>query len=222
MRGFSRGTLSHIADGDTLRVKRTLPFDTADTLVISATRLNRNIVPHICAEADRMHAHGVFIDSEFSPDEEVVASFSERGFSVFAPFTERFPKNAIPVIEASVSGGSLEEYFDAIRSRFPRFAVSIRLSAIELPLPAEKGSDAPLSPQELRRLLSRFDPDVFFSPHLCFKYFIYEPSQTRANLVLFDDAETISHKLRLAKKHGASHAFLIWDDVCDIFDKIFF
>ncbi len=221
-RGFLRGVFSYVAHGDALFVEKELPLTQAEVLVISAGNLQREIVRPICQEAARMRARGVFIDSKISPDESFVASLAENGLSAFAPFAANFPKNALPVIEAAVSGGSLAEYFEEISSSFPHFAVSIRLSAIELGLPCEKGSDVSLSPQALRRLLSRFEPDVFFSPKLCFKYFMYEPSPESVHLVLFDDAETITQKLRLAKKHGASHAFLVWDEVSDIFDEIFF
>lgn len=221
-RGFLRGMLSHIADGDTLRARKTLPYDTADILVVSAVNSRPEIARPLRREAARMRARGVFLDSSTPPDAEFSASLTEHGLAVFAPFSEILPKDVTPVIEASVSGGSLAEYFEKISSRVSRFAVSVSPSSYEFSLPYERGSDLPLSSQSLSRILSRFNPDVFFSPQLYFKYFMYEPSPDRVNLVLFDDAETISHKLRLAKKHGASHAFLLWDEVADIFDEIFF
>lgn len=222
MRGFLRGMLSHIADGDTLRVRKNLPHDTADILVVSAMTSHPEIALPLCREASRMRARGVFLDSKNPPDAEFSASLANHGLTLFTPFSGSLPKDVIPVIEASVSGGSLAEYFEEISSRTPRFAVSVSPSSYEFSLPCESGSDLPLSPQSLSRLLLRFNPDVFFSPQLYFKYFMYEPSPGRVNLVLFDDAETISHKLRLAKKHGASHAFLVWEEVADIFDEIFF
>ena len=211
--GLMRGLISHAVRENTLYTAKNLPFDTADILVVSADAINASIASAIRNEASRRKAHGVFLDTE--------CDFPENAFaplSVFTPQRTRLPRNSVPVIETTFSGGSLIEYIEAFS---PPFSISIKRTAQEFLLPAEDACGKELSQSELRRLFSRHNPDIFFSPELYRKYFMYEPEKSRVALVLFDDAETISHKLRLAKKHGASHAFIVYDEISDIFDDIF-
>ncbi len=213
-RGFLCGLLSYIARENALYTAKNLPFETADILAISADMVSFSVGSAIYEEARRRNAHGVFLDTS-SP----IPCDAFGTLSVFVPQRKGLPSRVIPVIETSLTGGSLHEH---IENTPPHFAVSIRRTAQEFTLPAENAFGRALSEIELRRLLSGYSPDVFFSPELYRKYFMYEPERGSVRLVLFDDAETIAHKLRLAKKHGASHAFLVLDEISDIFDEIFF
>ena len=213
-RGFLCGLLSYVVRGDSLYTAKKLPFETADILAISADDISLTVAHAIYNEAKSRNAHGVFLDT--------FSHFPREAFgtlAVFAPSKNGPTNRTIPVIETALTGGSLTEHIGNAPSQF---AVSIRRTAQGFSLPAENAFGSTLSFSDLRSLISRYSPDVFFSPELYRKYFIYEDSQRKVNLVLFDDAETISHKLRLAKKHGASHAFLVWNEVSDIFDEIFF
>lgn len=213
-RGFLCGLLSYVVRGDALYTTKALPFESADILAISADEISPSIAQAIYNEAVRRNAQGLFLDtaSPFLCD-----AFGH--LSVFAPQKNISVSRATPVIETTLTGGSLSEH---IRNVSSQFAVSIRRTVQEFSLPAENAFGNSLSFHDLRRLISLYSPDIFFSPELYRKYFMYETSSDKVNLVLYDDAETISHKLRLAKKHGASHAFLVWDEVSDIFDEIFF
>ncbi len=210
--GFLRGVF----------LERNLPFGQADVLVISERIATAEASPAICDEAKKMGSRGIFIDSEKAPEKELILSLSKIGLDVFMPFSKALCNGAIPVIETVVSGGSLTEYLDSAGATFPRFAVSVRRAAYELALPMGGQNTNELTQRELRSLISLHEPDIFFSPQLMCKYFLMNTEKEAVSLVLFDDAETISGKLRLAKKHGASHAFLVCNEISDIFDKIVF
>jgi len=217
---ISLGLFSHVADGDVLRKRRDLPSNKADILVISSSHIGDGAADAIKHEAEEMKARGVFLDAEAPPSSELATTLSQDGLFVFSPFAKALPKNVIPVVDAFVWGGSLSELFDGFASRFSRFAVSVNRKAYVLPLPMSSARPTELSWRELNALISRFEPDIFFSPQLYCKYFLYT-SAHEVSLVLFVDAETISRKLRLAKKHGSSHAFLVKRNISDIFDEIF-
>ena len=76
-----------------------------------------------------------------------------------------------------------------------------------------------LDVQRLRRLMERKSPSVFFSQELCARYFTYSQNG-EAHFVLFDDADTISQKLRTGAEMGFAAAFLMWPEVKDIIGKI--
>lgn len=212
MRGFLRGVFA----------TKDLISNQADILVISEMDALAEAADAISHKTKQMSCHGIFIDSERPPEEEFVTFLLQSRFTVFMPFSKVFFGGVIPVIEAEVSGGSLSEYLESARSAFPHFSVSIRRSAYEIALPADEKPPRELSQKELRFLISSYEPDIFFSPQLMCKYFLINTEGDFVRLILFDDSETISGKLRLAKKHGVSHAFLVYREIADIFDNISF
>ena len=72
---------------------------------------------------------------------------------------------------------------------------------------------------EKEELLEQEQPAVFFSEDLCARYFTYR-RENETRFVLFDDAETISRKLRLGAELGFSAAFLLWAEIRDIAGRI--
>ncbi len=221
-RGFLRGVFSYVARGDSLFAEKQVPLQQADVLVISAKNLSEAASAAICNEAKKSVCRAIFIDSENPLDADILNRLSEGGFEVFSPYSKKLPGGTIPVIETEISGGSLSEYLESARVAFPRFSVSVRRSAFEIALPADGKTQRELSQKALRLLISSFEPDIFFSPQLMCKYFLINRDRDSVRLILFDDAETVSGKLRLAKKHGASHAFLVYREIADIFDDISF
>ena len=211
-RGFLRGAF----------LERNLPFGQADILVIPERVSTTEFSSSICNEAKRTGSHGIFIDSEKVPQKELITALYKKGFEIFTPFSKTLCDGVIPVIETEISGGSLSEYLESAGVSFPRFAVSVRRSVYDIPLPADRNEPPELSQKALRTLISSFEPDIFFSPQLMCKYFLINRDRNSVQLILFDDAETVSGKLRLAKKHGASHAFLVYREIADIFDDIYF
>ncbi len=211
-RGFLRGIFA----------ENSFEFNQADVLVISEKYATATVLAAICSRAQQSGIHGVFIDSEKAFTKDLSPYLHQKSVNIFMPFSKDLCRGAIPVIETELSGGSLSEHLESACGVFPRFAVSVMRSAYDIPLPADRNEPPELSQKALRTLISSHDPDIFFSPQLMCKYFLINRDRDSVRLILFDDAETVSGKLRLAKKHGASHAFLVYREIADIFDDIYF
>ena len=68
--------------------------------------------------------------------------------------------------------------------------------------------------------LLRAEPAVFFSQALCARYFTYRKGgETR--FVLFDDAETLRRKLRIARESGIPDALCVYPEVQDLLPRLF-
>ena len=85
-------------------------------------------------------------------------------------------------------------------------------------LPATRGVGHPISQEELRQLRRRLEPSVFFSPHLCARYFTYMSRETGAHFVLFDDRETLEKKRTLALELGIRRFFLLYPEIADLWE----
>ena len=68
--------------------------------------------------------------------------------------------------------------------------------------------------------MERESPSVFFSQDLCARYFTYTQGG-QGHFVLFDDGETIAHKLRTGTALGFSAAFLCVSQVQDLLSSLF-
>ena len=77
-----------------------------------------------------------------------------------------------------------------------------------------------MTEEDFRRLTERERPSVFFSQDLCARYFTYS-REGETHFVLFDDADTLSQKLRIGNAMGFSAAFLMWPEVKDVAGKLF-
>ena len=91
---------------------------------------------------------------------------------------------------------------------------------MDFTLPAQSGEGRPLSGRELQDLLDRESPSVFFSQDLCARYFTYA-RDGETHFVLFDDADTLSQKLRTGGNMGFAAAFLMYPEVQDLLPKLF-
>ena len=122
----------------------------------------------------------------------------------------------------AISGGSLnqrlQEAADA-HGGAARLALDVQRLRMDFRLPARSGEGEPLDEERLRRLMERESPSVFFSQELCARYFTYTRNG-ELHFVLFDDADTISQKLRTGAGMGFSAAFLMWPEVKDIMGKL--
>ena len=91
---------------------------------------------------------------------------------------------------------------------------------MDFTLPAQSGEGHPLSGRELQDLLVRESPSVFFSQDLCARYFTYA-RDGETHFVLFDDADTLSQKLRTGGNMGFAAAFLMYPEVQDLLPRLF-
>ena len=96
------------------------------------------------------------------------------------------------------------------------FALDVELLRMDFPLPCPSGMGTPLSREELRR---RMPSATFFSRELCTRYFTYQENGQHY-FVLFDDAETLNQKVRIARDAGFAAAFFTWPEVEDIAPQI--
>ncbi len=221
---FLRGDLSYVAKGKTL-YSENRTTDKCDILVISADNADNGCAAAIINETKKRLSHGVFLDFENNKAtdfEKLCEHLSNHKLQVFTPLSKDHIPGTIPVVSSSVTGGSLHEHFEETHNRFRNFAVSIERMSMEFPLPCTSSKIRMLTKRGLLSKISRYEPDIFFSPQMQCKYFLYNPSGDEVFAVLFDDNETISGKLRLAKKHGAVCSFLVFSEICDIFNDIIF
>ncbi len=111
--------------------------------------------------------------------------------------------------------------------------LSARLSArgmalyCPLSLPAEgaallvgpSGCGTPLTREELLALREKHPSSVYFSRELMAKYFTYSAGNG-THFVLFDDAETLRQKVKLAQNLGIQTAFLMFPEISDLLPEL--
>ncbi|MBQ8003940.1 MAG: hypothetical protein IJ299_02485 [Oscillospiraceae bacterium] len=223
-----RGLLSYRAHGNILMSER-LPADVySDALVISSGGMDTHITPSVYDECRRRQASSVFLDADETDGKishilsEVSASLARRGISVFCPFSLCDEESAGPVAELSVSGGDITEYLAHMTASRRRLALSVPRRCAEFSMPVFTASGKSLSVRECRSLIERFDAKVYFSPQMAVNYFIFSPENGDARFVLFDDARTVSEKLRIARKAGITDVFLAYREIADIYGEIMF
>lgn len=128
---------------------------------------------------------------------------------------------AYAMISTALSGGSLQERLrDALQQFSGRAALLVERVRMDFTLPARTGEGTPLSAQELEALMDQESPSVFFSQDLCARYFTYSRGG-QGHFVLFDDGETIAHKLRTGTALGFPAAFLCVSQVQDLLPSLF-
>ena len=123
----------------------------------------------------------------------------------------------------ALSGGTFVQHLQEVAEQYggaARLALDIQRLRMDFTLPAQSGEGRPLSGRELQDLLDRESPSVFFSQDLCARYFTYA-RDGETHFVLFDDADTLSQKLRTGGNMGFAAAFLMYPEVQDLLPKLF-
>ena len=69
-----------------------------------------------------------------------------------------------------------------------------------------------LTGEALAALMERENPAVFFSQDLCARYFTYN-REGEAHFVLFDDGDTLRHKVEVARELGIRTFLAPWAEV---------
>lgn len=128
-------------------------------------------------------------------------------------------RGAVVLICTAVSGGTLRHRLEEARKQFGnRVALDLQRVRMEFPLPCPGGEGCAMSQETLCELLDE-KPAVFFSEDLCAKYFV-RVCGCEPRFVLFDDAQTLRRKLRMAQGMGISTAFVMYPEVQDILDEL--
>lgn len=147
---------------------------------------------------------------------------SSRGLSLYVPEPlAEHAQSAVILIETSISEGTLSRKLSETVSRFgaQRTALDIERVCMDFTLPNRSGAGKRLSISEMRTLIARTGAKVFFSRELCAWYFNYN-AFGKAHFVLFDDAESIRRKSRIASNLGISKVFLCYPEVSDIIHEL--
>ena len=161
-----------------------------------------------------------------APDRLAFAETLARRLSprpVYVPESYAAASGAIPLICTAISGGNFVQRLQeaaAGRDRAGGLALDVQRLRMDFTLPAQSGEGRPLSGRELQDLLDRESPSVFFSQDLCARYFTYA-RDGETHFVLFDDADTLSQKLRTGGNMGFAAAFLMYPEVQDLLPKLF-
>lgn len=179
-----------------------------------------------CADVERECAargfRGVLLDFDrrLPPLSQLVSCLSRflhrRGITLFVPeyYAPLAPQSRV-LISSAISGGSLALRLQEARDRFGanRVVLAVEKTAEDFLLPALTGCGTPLTPEQLEERKKNVCPTVFFSRELCARYFTYRDPDGGVHFVLFDDLDTISHKLKLARQADI-HAFLLpWAEI---------
>lgn len=132
-------------------------------------------------------------------------------------------RGAVVLVCTAISGGSFSQRLQEAVSRAggaEHLALDVQRLCMDFRLPARSGEGEPLTLEAFQRLMEQENPAVFFSKDLCARYFTYTKNG-EAHFVLFDDADTLSQKLRLGTGMGISAAFFMWPEIRDIAAKLF-
>ena len=168
---------------------------------------------------------GAVLDFEAAPREDLRAlaqslgeRFPRRRWPLYLPEPYAAPGGTV-LLNSAVSGGDLGQYRREGKQRWRQAALDLQRLRMDCPLPCPSGQGTPLSAEALDALL-REEPAVFFSQALCARYFTYRKGgETR--FVLFDDAETLRRKLRVARECGIPDAIAVYPEVHDLLPQLF-
>ena len=128
--------------------------------------------------------------------------------------------HACVVICSAISGGQLRLRLSEAAAAFRPQSVALDCQrlAMDFLLPSPNGEGVPLSLSRLDQL--QRGRTVYYSDALCARYFTYR-SGLQTHFVLFDDAETLRQKIRLAGELGFSAAFFMLPEVEDLLPALF-
>ena len=220
------GPDGHLTRQDLLRTQGGLMLlsDEGCGPIPDSRALCRDIYRECCARG----FHGVAADFAQPPgtDREtflrlLAALLQKNRMLLFTPETYACENSSILICTA-ISGGSFRGRLEEAAGRYgaARVALDLQRLRMRFPLPCPGGEGVPLSAEELSALLNELRPAVFYSADLCARYFTYSREHKRY-FVLFDDADTLLRKIRIAQELGISNGFLMYPEVCDLLPELF-
>lgn len=120
---------------------------------------------------------------------------------------------SLTLVSSGVVSGSFRQRLLKYGSRS---VLEIVRLAQDIPLPAPQGRGVTMTRAELSDLLNERRPATFFSSELLARYFTYKDTYGITHFIIYDDAESISKKLRLAESMGLPHAIMLYSEVKDL------
>lgn len=180
----------------------------------------------IVAECVKRGFQGVLADFETNPYSDrlsflsrLSARLSARGMALYCPLS--LPaEGAALLVGTGLSGGSLRALLEEPPPLW-RGASGARLGTRNdgLSPPCPSGCGTPLTREELLALREKHPSSVYFSRELMAKYFTYSAGNG-THFVLFDDAETLRQKVKLAQNLGIQTAFLMFPEISDLLPEL--
>lgn len=225
--------LAHVAYrlGNGVLLRRDLPLGTRGGFLSLSDRdappvtAPEQIAAMLLRECAQRGYSGVIADFEQSPSPDRITLLQalirrkRSSLQVLVPEAFAVP-GATVLVNTAVSGGSVAERLrDAIRQH-PVAALDLQRTMMDFTLPAPSGEGRPLTVESLAELRKQLTPSVFFSPELCARYFTYTQNN-RTHFVLFDDAETLRQKMRMAESMGYRMALVMYPEVKDLLEPLF-
>jgi hypothetical protein len=134
----------------------------------------------------------------------------------------RLAPTARVLISTALSGGTLRQRLEEAAAVYggDRLALDLQRLRMDFPLPCPSGEGRPLTGPELEGLLEKREPSLFYSGDLCAKYFTYTENGA-GHFVLFDDAGTLSRKIRAGQELGIPFGLLQFPEVEDLLPQLF-
>ena len=175
--------------------------------------------PSIVAECVKRGFQGVLAD-RLSFLSHLSARLSARGMALYCPLS--LPaEGAALLVGTGLSGGSLRALLEETACRYgaERLALDLERVMMDFPLPCPSGCGTPLTREELLALREKHPSSVYFSRELMAKYFTYSAGNG-THFVLFDDAETLRQKVKLAQNLGIQTAFLMFPEISDLLPEL--
>lgn len=137
------------------------------------------------------------------------------------PLAELVPGCRVLISSSMVSGTLERRLAQAVeRCGADRVVLAVEAGARDYPLPAA-GQGVPMTSGELKDLMARLEPAVFFDRGLCAHYFTYMARGGKAHFILFDTARSVREKLDAAQRLGVPSALLAAPEVGDWVGEIF-
>ena len=177
----------------------------------------------VAAECVKHGYHGVLADLEPHPHSDrlpflssLSACLNAKGMTLYCP--RLFPaEGAVLLVGTGLSGGSLRALLEESVCRYgaQRLALDLERVMMDFSLPCPTGCGTPLTHEELFALREKHPASVYFSRELMAKYFTYS-TESGTHFVLFDDAETLKQKVRLAQSLNIQTAFLMYPEIIDL------
>lgn len=160
------------------------------------------------------------LENRLPPLEQIAGTldeaFARRGWTLYVPepYGARAP-HARVMIPSALSGGSLRRRLEEALERFgeSRTVLALERRREDFYLPSPTGSGQPLTEEELEQLKRRLSPSIFFSGDLCARYFTYMSRDNGAHFVLFDDGDTLRHKVEVARGLGIRTFLAPWAEI---------
>ena len=168
-------------------------------------------------ECRRRRYRAVLADFERPPDGrslEILSALAAAGQPLIVPaaYGGALPGAAV-LVDSAISGGQLEDYLQEEMDRWGgRVCLALHRLRMRFPLPCPTGEGTPIDDDALQAALAR--RQSYFSPELGCRYCTCQEGG-QFSFLLYDDAASLRHKLRIAETLGIPFAAGLYPELED-------